>query len=220
MMLGSSLLLLAYLDWCGDEAVVPSSVRPIQEEKDPPLYMGKSVGFWMEQLGTSKVSHERETAILALEKISQEQAQPAVTAITQALSDENNSVRKCAINVLSRIGPSAESARPRLLELTEDPDKEIRTIARQALDSVDPVGAEEREVQDAISVGSDILKAQATMKSKGFKCSIEAPDWLYCDRMPQGNFFSNPVVRRTQVSLYHKAGKVTSIHVTSGLIGP
>jgi len=220
MMLGCSLLLLANHDWRGDEAVVPSSARPIQEGKDPPLYMGESVEFWMEQLETSKVSHEREIAILALEKISQEQAQPAVTAITQALSDENNSVRKCAIKVLRRIGPSAESARPRLLELTEDPDKEIRTIARQALDSVDPVGAEEREVQDEISVGTDIHKAHAIMESKGFKCSNETPDRLYCDRMPQGNFFSNPVVRRTQVSLYHKAGKVTSIHVSSGLIGP
>ncbi|HTU24605.1 MAG TPA: HEAT repeat domain-containing protein [Pirellulales bacterium] len=92
----------------------------------------------------------QQTALDSLTRI----GQPAVPALVGLLDDSNTHVRTEAVIALSRIGPEAQSALPRLIALVEsDPDAEVRKNAVRAIGQIGPAAAA------AVPVLIDQLKA-------------------------------------------------------------
>jgi len=77
---------------------------------------------------------EQETAADALGRI----GAAAVPALVQQLSSPDAAVRLKAVEVLSRIGPEAESASPQLIPLLDDPDPAVRKAAARTLGQIGP----------------------------------------------------------------------------------
>ena len=78
-----------------------------------------------------------------------------------------------------------------------------------------------------VPVGTPVEDAHRFMESEGFACSREVNDedddadgldCLYCDRSDGGLF--SWVLRRWQVSIYHRDGKVVEVKANTGFVGP
>jgi hypothetical protein len=83
------------------------------------------------------------------------------------------------------------------------------------------------QVQSWVPVGTSQTLAQRVMKQHDFTCCLMTNNsfgadlrkriFLYCDRRESAGW---PVTRRWQVVLFLTDSNVTSVQVTTGLIGP
>jgi hypothetical protein len=71
----------------------------------------------------------------------QEIAQESIVPLTQAIDDEDASVRLAAIHAISSFGPRARVAVPALKRALKDDDPQVREIAALVLKYVDPTTA-------------------------------------------------------------------------------
>lgn len=83
-----------------------------------------------------------------------DQAQPAASALNEALKDRDREVRRLAIHALGQVGASAESSLPALVAALDDSELSVRIAAAFAIQRVD--AAEEghqRVLIDAMKSG-------------------------------------------------------------------
>jgi HEAT repeat protein len=75
----------------------------------------------------------RVAVIRALEAVDPADAQPAVPALSQALTNPADRVRRAAAEALGRLGPLARDAEPALRRALDDPEDLVRKAAAEAL---------------------------------------------------------------------------------------
>ena len=80
------------------------------------------------------------------------------------------------------------------------------------------------EVQRWVPIGTQVSQARRIMQQHGFSCSLvtngafadlRGVDYLYCDRRESGI-----TQHRWQAALVLVRGKVSAVHVTTGVVGP
>lgn len=119
-----------------DDTVSPS-VHLRSADNNKAQYEVKPVSHWIDRLENGSVQ-ERMLASHALERIGWE-AKDAAPALTKALHDSNEHVRRNSANALSNLGKAAHIAVPDLIEaLKDDTDADLRHYAARALSSVGP----------------------------------------------------------------------------------
>ena len=98
----------------------------------------RCIAALLEVLGDERESEEVRSA--AAGAIGESTADPALTVpiLADALRDTRFSVRYSAIIALREIGQHARSAVSRLLELSNDPDRRIRSLVSGAIAKIDP----------------------------------------------------------------------------------
>jgi hypothetical protein len=140
-------------------AAVPASVGTLER------------GNW--PVGRQRTGFEQwtieQTALDALIRI----GEPAVPSLITLLNEPDSHLRGEAVVALSRIGPEAQAAVPRLIALAQgDPDEAIRKSAVRALGQIGPAAA------PAVPVLIEKLEPATTMPDRG-------PS--YPPRRPSGN---------------------------------
>jgi hypothetical protein len=101
------------------------------EQRQTHLQPMLEVGKWAAQLTASHVA-DRQRAAAALGGLGAA-ASPAVSALADALTDEDATVRQTAAEALGRIGPDASAAVPALTLALGDPEARVRETATLAL---------------------------------------------------------------------------------------
>jgi len=99
----------------------------------------KSTGDWLTQLKGSDVTQRRQ-AIRELGERAGD-AQRVVPALSEALRDENQYVRRDAAVALAKFGDGARSAVPALKTALKDKDQNVRHSAAATLRKVSPEDA-------------------------------------------------------------------------------
>jgi len=107
------------------------------------------------------------------------EAEPAVSALIQALSDEDEWVAKAAVEALGKLGGVAAAAEPYLLSLSQGNDEELRQAAAAALSAIQAGGAPggSQEVAIALPAASAAAPAvRAAESGLADAVAIEAPE--------------------------------------------
>jgi hypothetical protein len=85
------------------------------------------------------------------------------------------------------------------------------------------------QIEKWIPVGTSLATAEHVMELHNFSCSVmtnssfgdlKFANFLYCDRRVADSQVTPIVVRRWQVALVVADGKISAVHVNTGLIGP
>jgi HEAT repeat protein len=116
----------------GKEAGVSTqnASRPKADPADP-LYQGHPLSYHIKQLEKDE-NHQRVAVLM------QHIGQPAVSALSDALRNENAKIREGAALSLLSIGPEAKEALPELIQTLRDPSEDVRMMAAMALGEIGP----------------------------------------------------------------------------------
>jgi hypothetical protein len=129
--------------------------------------------------------------------------------------------------------PQGSSVETDSLQLPKGKSKDARKSGKAEPQPADPEEKElatmKAKIEKNVPIGTSVADGRQRMERQGFLCEMvkndqfvglrEPADFLYCDRKDGGGFPSF-VVRRWQVALVVREGKVSSVLVTTGLIGP
>jgi len=113
---------------------------------------GDPVARWAAELQDEDV-HVRRAAARQLADLGFE-AEPAASALGNALDDPDREVRRLAIHAVSQVGPPAESFLPALQNALDDEELSVRIAAAIAINRIDPnEEGHQRVLIDAMKMG-------------------------------------------------------------------
>lgn len=131
---------------------VIAPVMVAQEEATDMKLFDRPLSGWVRDAGAGDTAARRE-ALIAL-RAAGPKAQPAVPALTQALSDDDAEVRRYAAFALGSIGPGAKDAVPALVRGLEDREVGVQYACCYAVGQIGP------DAQNAVEVLKDLREGE------------------------------------------------------------
>ena len=177
-------------------------------EAKEPVYQGKPLSAWVEQLADRSAMARQEAANAALAKMGPA-AKPALGALVAALGDTDDAVRrrrrgaflfgKGAVGPLTaalerpdpavppgaaaaffHMGPDAREAVALIAVLKNDADPDVRQTAADALGGIGPAAGEAVEPLAAVAVGKDAALHGPAVIALGGVGKASVPAWCGC----------------------------------------